>query len=173
MQPSELMPANVSRAFALLVELFCFLWRPQEARKNFLDHTEVAAPCGDVPKPVGVGIRQHFYHLRPQGQSSVLSIHAEGGSPRPGWAGGIGTSSASSILSWNLTKTNSWKRHMLFVIHQCSHGLQNITLGSPRGQGLWNHFPKGFRFATKQSCRPSNGVRSTVKALHKCPQNIK
>lgn len=82
MQPSELMAENVPRAFALLVESFCFLWRPQEARKNFLDHTEAAAPCGDVPKPVGVGIRQHFYHLRPQRQSSVLSIRAEGGSPR-------------------------------------------------------------------------------------------
>lgn len=159
--------------------LLCWLNRfasygdPKKQGENLLDHTEAAALCGDVPKRVGVGTRQHFYHLKPQGQCSVLSIWAKGSSSRPGWAGGIGTSSASSILSWNLTKTNSWKRHMLLFIHQHSHSLQTITLGSPRGQGLWNHFPKGFRFIIQQSCRPSNGVRSTIKALRKCPQNIK
>lgn len=34
MQPSELMAANVSQAFALLVESFFVSWRPQEARRK-------------------------------------------------------------------------------------------------------------------------------------------
>lgn len=149
MQPSELMAANVPQAFALLVESFCFLWRPQEARENFLDHTEAAAPCGDVPKPVGVVIRQHFYHLRPQGQSSVLSIRAEGGSPRPGWAGGIGTSSASSILSWNLTKTNSWKRHMLHCYSPTFSRSPKYNFRIPQRSGTLKPFPQRFQILHK------------------------
>lgn len=99
MQPSELIAANVSQAFALLVEsFFASDGDPKKQGENFLDHPEAAAPRGDVPKQVGVGTRQHFYHLRPQGQNSMLSIWAEGGSPRPGWAGGIGTASASSSI---------------------------------------------------------------------------
>lgn len=75
MQPSELMAANVSQAFALLTESFASYGDSKKQGENFLDHSEAAAPCGDVPKQVGVGTRQHFHHLSPQGQSSVCSAY--------------------------------------------------------------------------------------------------
>lgn len=147
---------------------FASYWDPKKQGANFLDHTEAAAYPGGVPKQVSVGTRQRFHHLIPQGQSSVLSMPAESCSP--------------SVGKWHWHVLN--KQHFILKSHkskfmekiyasficQGSHGLQTITLESIKGQGLWDHFPSGFRFTIKQSCRPSSMVRSTIKTLLKCPE---
>lgn len=65
------MAANVSQAFALLVESFCFLLRPQKQGANFLGHTEAAAPPGDVPKQAGVGTGRLFRHRDHKGKDPL------------------------------------------------------------------------------------------------------
>lgn len=144
--------------------MFFFFLRSQEARSKLLGPHWGCWSSWRCAKAGGCGHKAAFPPPETT-RAKLCARHAQLRAAPQRWAGGIGTSSASNTLSWNLTKTNSQKRYVLLFIHQGSH-----SLGSSIGRGLWDYFPSGFRPTVKQSCSPSNVVGSTIKALLKCPE---